>query len=80
MHVLNIYSKPLACPLRGLRLLPKVASFCVRLALPFAVISANAAALPDNFELNDLVAVAVTQSPSVKSSQSSLQASLAAKE
>ena len=80
MHVLNFYSNALACPLRGLRLLPKVAGFCVRLALPFAVISANAAALPNNFELNDLVAVAVTQSPSVKSSQSSLQASLAAKE
>jgi adhesin transport system outer membrane protein len=48
--------------------------------LPFAVISANSASLPDNFELNELVALAVTQSPTVKSSQSSLQASVAAKE
>lgn len=80
MHVLNSSSGTVARRLSGWRLLPKAAGFYLKWLLPFVVISANSASLPDNFELNDLVAVAVTQSPMVKSSQSSLQASVAAKE
>ena len=80
MYVLNYSSGAVGRLLSGLHLLPKVAGFYLKWLLPFVVISANSASLPDNFELNDLVAVAVTQSPTVKSSQSSLQASVAAKE
>jgi adhesin transport system outer membrane protein len=80
MHVLNSSSNVVELPLAGLRLLSKAAGLYIKWLLPFVVISANSASLPDNFELNDLVAVAVTQSPTVKSSQSSLQASVAAKE
>jgi hypothetical protein len=78
MHVLNPFATAFKGPIQSLGVVLWRAGLCIRLELPFVFISANSAALPDHFELNDLVAVAVTQSPAVKSSQSSLQASVAA--
>ena len=60
--------------------LQKTGSVGIFSALLFVSLYVNGASLPDQFEMNDLVSVAVTQSPVVKSSQSSLQAFVAAKE
>lgn len=80
MHVLNSTSLAVDPPLARRRLLPQAAGLYLKWLLPFVVISANSASLPDNFGLHELVAVAVTQSPGVKSAQSSLEAAVAAKE
>ena len=77
MDRMNAFERSAA---RSGRVSQKTGSVGIFTALLCVSFYANGSSLPDHFEMNDLVSVAVTQSPVVKSSQSNLQAFVAAKE